>query len=264
VPEVPFVPDAVSNVEEGTMFDTSVVKAAPAQGRYGLLTASVILHSAIVAAALAASVTSTRFPADAPDQITMFRPVDPPVIPPPLGQPDAPPRPNRGTPPPQQPRQQAAPQPDAAPQQIPDATPVLEPGPSTVESPVAGSSAEPGPGGPGYGSPTGTEGGIGKVEPVQQPLNPGGDVLAARVITRVSPRYPSAMLGVRLREVTVTVHCIIGKDGTIRDPQIVRSSFAPFNDSVLEAVRQWTFAPGTRRGQPVDTYFELTVRFQVR
>ena len=34
--------------------------------------------------------------------------------------------------------------------------------------------------------------------------------------------------------------------------------------SIIDAVRQWLFAPGTLNGQAVDTIFQLTVKFQVR
>ena len=35
------------------------------------------------------------------------------------------------------------------------------------------------------------------------------------------------------------------KQGQIRDPEILRSTFPPFNDSVIDALRQWKFAAGT-------------------
>jgi hypothetical protein len=37
-----------------------------------------------------------------------------------------------------------------------------------------------------------------------------------------------------------------------------------FNQPVIDALRQWTFAPGTLHGSPVDTYFELTITFTPR
>ena len=240
------------------MFDTSIVRsrAAVAPGRYGLLTASVVLHSAIIVAAIGASVASTRFPTDAPDQLTLFRPVEIPVMPPPIGRPDAPKRA------PEQPKQLVIPQSQTAPAAIPDETPVLQPG-AADPGPIA----QPGTGEAPYGSPVGVDGGVGEVEPPARqevPLTPGGEVRPARVIRRVDPQYPTSMIAARLKDVTVTVHCVIDKDGSIRDAHVVRSSFTPFNQSVLDAVRQWTFAPGTLRGEPVDTYFELTVRFQMR
>ena len=66
------------------------------------------------------------------------------------------------------------------------------------------------------------------------------------------------------RVATVIVLCVVDKEGRIRDPKIVMSSYPPFNQSVLDALQQWTFAPGSYRGQPVDTYFELKVKFEVR
>jgi protein TonB len=60
---------------------------------------------------------------------------------------------------------------------------------------------------------------------------------------------------------TVTIRFIIGKQGEVRDAQIIRSSHPPFNQSVLDAVARWEVAPGTMRGTPVDTYYELTVKF---
>ena len=68
------------------MFETAVVRARAADRR--LLSLSVVAHTAIVAAVIAASVASTRLPTEAPRQMLPFVFVDPP---PPLGNP-APPR----------------------------------------------------------------------------------------------------------------------------------------------------------------------------
>ena len=62
----------------------------------------------------------------------------------------------------------------------------------------------------------------------------------------------------------VIVECIIDKTGHIRDARVIKSSFTPFEQPALDAVQQWVFSPGTLRGQPVDTIFDLTVAFQVR
>src|SRR5687767_15715354 len=104
------------------MFETSVVHAqtTAARGRFGLLTISLIAHSAVIIGAVAVSVASTDFPEAAPDEVAsapIFMPVTMP--PPPLGRPDggapAPAQPRNATPPP-------APRPDevTAPPDIPD------------------------------------------------------------------------------------------------------------------------------------------------
>ena len=148
----------------------------------------------------------------------------------------------------------------APPAEIPSLTPALQP--DVVGSGTGTATGEP----VSYGHPAGVPGGIGDVpsQPQPTPLTPGGEVRAARVLTRVQPAYPRSMLPIRYRDVTVSVRAVIDKDGRIRDAQVIQSSWPPFNEAVLTALQQWTFAPGTMRGQPVDTYFELTVKFQVR
>jgi protein TonB len=96
------------------------------------------------------------------------------------------------------------------------------------------------------------------------PLHPGGEIREAKVLQRVEPVYPRAFLNARLQNVVVTVRCVIDRNGRPRDAEILRSSYPPFNTAVLDALEKWTFTPGTRRGQPVDTWFELTVRFNMR
>jgi TonB family protein len=62
----------------------------------------------------------------------------------------------------------------------------------------------------------------------------------------------------------VIVECIIDKTGHIRDAHVVGSNFGAFERPALDAVQQWLFAPGTLHGEPVDTIFDLTVKFEVR
>ena len=81
------------------------------------------------------------------------------------------------------------------------------------------------------------------------------------VIHRVLPEYPRVAMIAR-KNGWVIVECIIDRSGHIRDQ--VGSSFAAFEQPALQAVQQWVFSPGTLRGAPVDTIFNLTVTFQLR
>jgi protein TonB len=63
---------------------------------------------------------------------------------------------------------------------------------------------------------------------------------------------------------TVRLHCVIDRNGRPREAEVVSSTFNVFDQPALDALQRWTFAPGTLRGQPVDTYFELTIRFTLR
>ena len=253
------------------MFDTSIVRARAATSPYRatLLTASLAIHSAAVLAAITLSIASTRFPSEAPDQMAVYTPTLFPVAPPPpLGvQRQAPPQ--QAEPPKPQPQQVVTPpQQQTAPPEIPAETP-------TVDVPVTGggetATTDQGTGpigvpwgdrnGVDVGQEFGTQGGTGTQE---IPFTPGsGGVTSARVLSRVQPQFPQSMVRA-VRMATVVVHCVIDKEGKIRDPKIVVSSFPPLNQAVLEALYQWTFAPGMRNGRPVDTYFELKVNFQVR
>jgi len=252
------------------MFETSVVnaRAIAAPAKAGVLSMSIAFHSLAAAAAITMSVQSWSFPVDAPRQMAMFQMT--PVVELPKGNPNAP-RDQQPKPPQPQPAQHAQtapqlPQPDTAPNQIPSNT-----------TPVA-STDTAGPGnGDGrdtsgqWGVPDGSEHGIDIGQPVDQtpvalpggPLTPGGDVRAARVLSRVEPKYPGLAIKTRTAGV-VKVQCVIGKDGKISNPEIISSSFPLFNQPVIDALRQWTFAPGTLHGQPVDTYFELTITFTPR
>lgn len=119
------------------------------------------------------------------------------------------------------------------------------------------------------GQPNGVPGGVGlgqgsqSTEVPDVTYVPVGDVRPAMVLQRVEPQYPRIALLNRIGGV-VKIGCVIDKEGRLRDPQIVESSFGAFERPALEAVMQWRFAAGTLHGKPVDTWFELTVYFRVK
>ena len=250
------------------MFETSIVRAraAAAPRRIGLLTASLAFHSLVVVAAVVMTVRSVDFPPKAPNEMEIFRPIPVVSLPPALGTPRAAtPRPPAPAQP--QPAQRTAPPVAAitAPPVVPDTiTPAAAQ--TTTGDPSASATATA----PGDGAivrPDGVPGGFGDGDTslVAAPggvLVPGGEVQSAVVLQRVEPRYPQVAVAAR-KDGTVVVRCIIGKDGTCRDPQIVMSTFGAFNQPAIDAVTQWRFAPGSYRGQVVDTYFELTIRFKL-
>ncbi len=243
------------------MFDTSVVRAHAISGpRRVTLFASILVHSIGAIALIALTVASTQLPQQPPRQFELYRPVMLPSAPP------APPPP-RGVPAPVHSSAVAPPVLHVtAPAAIPDLTPVLppDPGPGTGGTQPAGPETASGPIGDPLGEPGGTGTAVaGSGSAMPGPYTPGAGVTSARVLTRVEPRFPPAFVH-GVPTAIVVVRCVIGQRGEIRDPEIVKSSFPPFNEAVLSALRQWTFAPGMMHGQPVDTWFELTVRFEVR
>ena len=238
------------------MFETAVVRGRAADRR--LLVISLIGHSAIVVAIVAASVASTRLPEDAPRQmIPVFFPAPIPAMstPAPQPRPAAPPK-GSGGPAQAQPRV-------LAPQVIPDSIPSVTV-PATGPASLTPSSDD-------IGDRNGKENSSGSDPNAQPgpavaagPYVPGiAGVTSPVVISRVEPVYPRVALNARMNG-WVVLQCIIDKTGHIRDVQILHSSFGAFEQPAIDAVRQWVFSPGQLNGQPVDVIFELTVKFQVR
>jgi len=243
------------------MFDTSVIRAHAIAGpRRATLLISFLIHATVVVAAIALTLASTRLPVEPPRQLELLRTaVLPSAPPPPPGHPAVRPAQQLTLP-----RSRTAVEPAlTSPPTIPEQTPIAsDPGPSTGPVTAETSGGDHGPIGSPLGVPGNNEASEGPAT-ASGPYTPGGAVTQARVLTRVEPRFPAAFAH-SVRSAIVVVRCVIGQDGAIRDPEIVTSSFPPFNDAVLTALRQWKFAPGVMHGQPVDTWFELTVNFHVR
>jgi len=240
------------------MFETAVVRARATDRK--LLVVSVIGHSAIVVAVVAASVASTRLPVEAPKQML-------PVF-------FSAPIPAMSNPAPAQPRTSAPPKGSGAPAQarvpvlqapqiIPDAIPTIAP--ATTPSLTPSSSSDE------VGDPNGKKDSVGT--DTNAPAGPAvaagpytagmGGVTSPIVIRRIEPQYPIAMIRAHMNG-WVILECIIDKTGHIRNVQVVHSSFGAFEQPAIDAVQQWVFSPGTMNGQPVDVIFDLTVKFEVR
>ena len=77
------------------------------------------------------------------------------------------------------------------------------------------------------------------------------------LIHRVEPVYPA--LGRQLhRDGHVELRAIIGTEGAIQSLQIVVSD-PLFDQSAVEAVRQWRYRPTVLNGQPVEIDTYITV-----
>jgi len=243
------------------MFEHAVIAHPVAASRRQLVLfpVSVALHSALILSALFATIWRIEFPRQTPAQIQSFR-VSAPL--PPLAA--APPQPSVD----RRPVEVTPKQPVVTPQVVPQATPAPEP------EPVSGV-----PDGSEQGIPNGQVGGvhggvpdgvIGGV-PVEGPLGPpaqeaplpvGGQVLPPTIIYRLSPAYPAVAHKMGLQG-SVTVQAIIDRSGQLRNVAVLRSTSPLFNEATLAAVEQWKFLPGSMRGRPVDTIFELKILFKL-
>ncbi|HXH92725.1 MAG TPA: TonB family protein [Thermoanaerobaculia bacterium] len=246
------------------MFETSVIRAeVVGERRVRMVTLSFAFHGLVVIAIFAASIRSIDFPTSSPREYAIPIFALPPTIPPPLGTPNG--GHKQATPVPAKEKAPAATA-NMAPNKLPEH---VTPAASTTPSDATTNSDSTGSDQP-KGVPWGTKDSIGDGPPATNtapatpdvPIPVTGDVKAPVVIHRVSPLYPRLALSAHMNG-TVVVECIIDKTGRIRDARVLTSSSPMFNQSAIEAVEQWQFAPGTLYGNKIDTIFDLTVTFKV-
>lgn len=81
----------------------------------------------------------------------------------------------------------------------------------------------------------------------------------AKLIRKVTPRYPPIAIAARISGV-VRLIGIIGKDGTIRNVQLV-SGHPLLARAAMEAVAQWIYKPTLLNGKPVEVIAPIEVSF---
>lgn len=251
------------------MFETSIrAQALPSRGKYTLLTVSLIAHSAVIIGAITIGLVSVRFPLNAPDEFARAPILASIQIPPPLG------NPNGGARPKPQPQQKPAvtvpPTQQTAPPTTPETTQPAQSAStgSDNNTTTSGDGTVPGP----KGVPWGTEGSTGDLDappavvpqtPVQEKIYTVGEVKSPTIISRIEPQYPPALMRGKIPG-KVSVHCIIDRNGRVRDAQVVYATMPAFGESVLRAMKDWRYQPASLNGTAVECYLDLTVDFGVR
>jgi periplasmic protein TonB len=97
-----------------------------------------------------------------------------------------------------------------------------------------------------------------KIEPVfkSAQVNP-------RFTGALQPAYPPGMIREE-REGVVTVRILIGIDGRVRAVEPIKADEAQFLEATRkQALSKWRFLPATRDGMPVESWREMTVRFEL-
>ena len=95
------------------------------------------------------------------------------------------------------------------------------------------------------------------------PYKAGGDVTSPQALHKVNPAYPPDAKAAKIQG-TVVLRVVISAAGT-PDEVTVQDSVDPSLDAAaVEAVRQWTFSPGLRKGEPVAVEVAITINFQLK
>jgi TonB family protein len=87
----------------------------------------------------------------------------------------------------------------------------------------------------------------------------GPDVVPPRVIKQVSP-HRSTSRGVRVVG-TVTVALVVSSKGMPRDVRVVKGLDKEVDQSTVEAVEQWRFAPAQKDGKSVAVKVSLEIAY---
>ena len=98
-----------------------------------------------------------------------------------------------------------------------------------------------------------------QAEPGNQ-LHVSAGVIAGQRLSFVNPVYPPDAKKAKLSG-TVVLHAIIGRDGTIKTLDVASSTNPVFNDSALEAVKQWTYKPYLLNGEPTAVDTNITINY---
>ena len=108
--------------------------------------------------------------------------------------------------------------------------------------------------GVGPGSDGGTGGG---------PFRPGSGIEAPRLLREVKADYTE---DARRRgiEGEVVMEIVVTRAGSVGDVRFLRRLGAGLDERAAQAVRQWQFAPATRKGVLVDVIVEVGVEFRLR
>jgi len=112
-----------------------------------------------------------------------------------------------------------------------------------------------------------TPGGVSKsVPPAGNSGNPqripiSAEVQAAKLISRVSPRYPELARQARIQG-TVRLRAVIAREGTVQQLEVV-SGPPILISAAIEAVKQWRYTPTLQNGEPVEVETEIDVIFSL-
>jgi len=86
---------------------------------------------------------------------------------------------------------------------------------------------------------------------------------APRVLSKVDAVYSDQARLLHL-EGDINLRVIVGIDGLARNPQVVSGYVGPdLDQSAIDAVQKWRFAPATKNGQPVEMPAQVEVNFRI-
>lgn len=87
----------------------------------------------------------------------------------------------------------------------------------------------------------------------------GPDVTPPRVTKQVNPHYATDH-GVRAVG-SVTIALIVTSKGLPEDPHVVKGLDKDLDQSAVDAVKEWRFAPAQKKGKPISVRVSVQIQF---
>jgi TonB family protein len=95
-----------------------------------------------------------------------------------------------------------------------------------------------------------------------QPYHVGGDVKAPVVIVHVNPLYPEEARRARISGIVI-LETLIDHNGVVKEVTVRKPLPFGLSQAAVDAVKQWSFKPGTKNGEAVDVIFNLPINFKL-
>lgn len=95
-----------------------------------------------------------------------------------------------------------------------------------------------------------------------QVYEPGGEVTPPKLIHYVEPNFSSSSKEAFV-EGTVRISTVVKTDGSPIDLHVLKGLNAEEDQQAVEAVTQWRFKPGAKKGQPVNVRVTVEVDFHL-
>jgi periplasmic protein TonB len=77
----------------------------------------------------------------------------------------------------------------------------------------------------------------------------------------VKPVYPPLALKARMGGL-VLLRVLVSEHGSAQEVEVMRRAPGGLTESAVDAVKKWTFTPGTKSGVPVKTWMTVPIPFE--
>lgn len=102
------------------------------------------------------------------------------------------------------------------------------------------------------------------ISAAQDAYKPGNGVRSPVLVREVKPEYTKGAMDRKVQGL-VEMECVVLKDGTVdTNVKVTKSLDDELDQQAIIALRQWTFRPGTKDGQPVPVQVSVEMTFTLR